>query len=132
MLKPCPNKASGKRHIVLIRDIAALSGVMFVWISNAMAAEPWIGRWGAPNCGSGATRIVFTKSTLDLSSFDMMCKIRDARKKGNNHVFDLACPGENSMFNVSLSVQVNGDRLEFVEQQPGFEFDPKRYRRCKG
>ena len=44
--------------------------------------EPWIGRWGAPRCDADATVIAFTKSVLDLSTFDMTCKIRSVQKEG--------------------------------------------------
>ena len=93
-------------------------------------SEPWIGRWGAPQCDADATVITFSKSVLDLSTFDMTCKIRSVRRKGKLYVFALMCSGGGSTFKASFSVRVDGDRLEFVKQQPGFEFDPKRYRRC--
>lgn len=88
-------------------------------------AEPWQGRWGAP-CGSSGTVISFSKSDLDLSTFDMMCAIRGVRRSGKTYTFDLSCDG----FTTSMSAKVDANRLEFVKQQPGFEFDPKRFRRC--
>jgi hypothetical protein len=87
--------------------------------------EPWQGRWGAP-CGSNGTIISFNRSNLDLSTFDMMCSIRSVTRSGKTYTFNLSCDG----FATSMSARVDGNRLEFVKQQRGFEFDPKRFRRC--
>jgi len=104
--------------------VAGLASLMCATMSIA-EAEPWQGRWGAP-CGSDGTIISFSKSSLDLSTFEMMCSIRGVKRSGKTYQFSLSCDG----FTTSMSAKVDGNTLEFVKQQQGFEFDPKRFRRC--
>lgn len=92
--------------------------------------DPWLGRWGGPNCSADGTIITFSQSQLDLSSFDMQCDIENVGKDGEAYTFHLVCGGEGSTFNTSLSAKADDMTLEFLKQQPGFEFDPKRYVRC--
>lgn len=106
-------------------SIAGLALSVLVMGSGVAQAEPWLGKWGSP-CGSGGTIISFSKSMLDLSTYDMMCGIRGVRQSGTTYTFNLSCDG----YTTSMSAKVDGNRLEFVKQQQGFEFDPKRYRRC--
>jgi hypothetical protein len=109
---------------VVFGAVAGLASLMCATGSIAQA-EPWQGRWGAP-CGSDGTLISFSKSSLDLSTFDMMCSIRGVKQSGKTYTFNLSCDG----FTTSMSAKVDGNRLEFVKQQPGFDFDPKRFSRC--
>ena len=74
--------------------------------------------------------MAFTKSVLDLSSFDMTCKIRGVQRKGKVYTFALNCGGGSSP-KASISMRVDGDGLEIVRTRLGYEFDPPaRYSRC--
>lgn len=114
-----------RRATIAIAFCALLSPV-------TASADTWIGRWASPACSADATAITFTKSTLDLSTFDMSCKILKVRQRSKLHEFQLACTGDGATFKTSMTVQVAKNRLEFVKQQPGAEFDPKSFVRCKG
>jgi hypothetical protein len=108
----------------------AIAAVLILTGSAMAKSEPWIGRWGAPQCDPDATVMTFSKSVLDLSSFGMTCKIRGVHGKGELFTFALDCGGGSSA-KASIAVHVDGDRLEIVRTRLGYEFDPpSRYRRC--
>lgn len=113
-----------------------LLSLVWLWPSAVLAqAEPWIGRWGAPACGRNATEVTLSKTMLDLSTFEMMCRIRGVSKAGDVYTFDTMCQREGEeegghKFRASFQARVAGDRLEFINQQPGMEFSPKVFRRC--
>ncbi len=111
--------------LILLASVACQSGQ-----SNAQT-EPWIGRWGAPQCGTDATEIVLDRSRLDLSTFEAMCRVRRVERRGNSYRFDTNCTGEGSPLRARFTVRVDGDTLLFTEQR-GLAFDPKRFVRCKG
>lgn len=92
-------------------------------------AGPWIGEWTADDCEAGGTRIILSKSQMDLSTFETMCDIRKVRKRGAIYRFDVTCQSEEYSRRGSFSVRIDGDTLVFVAQK-GFQFSPKRFSRC--
>lgn len=126
------NESFGTALRQLFPSRAAIPIACCALVSAATAsADAWIGRWAAPACHADATAITFTKSRLDLSTFDMSCKILKVRQRSRQYEFQLTCDGGGSTFRTSMTVEVNGSRLAFVKQQPGAEFDPKRFVRCR-
>ncbi len=93
--------------------------------------DPWIGRWASPRCGADATEIVLGRRTLDLSTFETVCTVRRAGRRGDVYELDTGCRGEGGSSRATFSVRVDGDVLTFVGQK-GFAFDPKRFVRCPG
>lgn len=119
-------KARSLRSIV-----SAVFGILCLSPSGAGAqVAPWIGEWASPQCVADATKITLNRATIDLSTFETVCDIRGVRKRGAEYEFNAACRGEGSPLQATFRVRVDGDRLVFVGQK-GFEFDPKRYSRCK-
>lgn len=98
-------------------------------VGAAAQSEPWIGRWASPHCGPDTTAIVLSRSVLDLSTFEAMCRVRSVRKRERSYELDASCSGEGPNLRATFSVRVDGDTLVFTEQR-GFAFDPKRFVRC--
>ncbi|WP_146170150.1 hypothetical protein [Bosea sp. 124] len=98
-------------------------------LGGPVSASEWIGGWGAPSCGRDAVVIRLGPKELDLSTFETTCSTRSAKKLGDVYELTADCSGEGRPIRVSFTVRVQGDVLTFVRQR-GFDFDPKRYRRC--
>jgi len=113
------------KHRPFVTGFALLCAFLFHATGAMAQADPWMGRWGAP-CGPNGQEISFSKSKLDLSAMEMMCDIRGVERDGSVYTFTLSCQGHAT----SMAARVDGNRLEFVRQQQGFEFDPKRFTRC--
>lgn len=113
-----------KRVLMLAALITSCSSLILT-IAAVAQETPWLGQWGAP-CGGQGQVIAFSKSQLDLSGMEMMCDIRGVVGSADVYTFELSCDG----YETIMSVEVSQNRLEFVKQTPGFEFDPKQYDRC--
>ncbi len=112
---------------ICIRAFAPLA--LFVPFDALAQSDPWVGRWGAPDCGPDKTEIVLSRSALDLSTFETVCSVRRVRQRGEVFELDASCQGEGGKSRVSLSIHVGGNVLTFVGQR-GIAFDPKRFQRC--
>jgi hypothetical protein len=109
--------------------LALLCGICLPAPDARAQADPWIGRWGAPQCDADAIEIVLGRSVLDLSRFEATCRVRNVSRRGKAFQLDANCIGEGPPIHVRLTVRVEGDTLRFTEQR-GIQFDPKRYVRC--
>ena len=67
---------------------------------------------------------------LDFSTFEASC--RTLRAERRRDVYEIAgeCHGEGRPMRVVFTVRVDGDTLSFISQR-GFDFSPKRFRRCR-
>lgn len=111
-----------------IARIAAFAGLAIITLP-AQATE-WIGRWGAPGCSADDTVIGLDAKELDFSTFEASC--RTLRAERRRDVYEIAgeCHGEGRPMRVFFTVRVDGDTLSFIRQR-GFDFSPKRFRRCR-
>lgn len=112
------------------RAIAGSIAVSCLTAVTGAQADPWIGRWGAPDCSKDATTIIITRTKLDLSTFDMVCEISEVQQREGLFVLNTTCPESGLAANALFYIRVDGEGLEFVRQQQGLEFDPKRFQRC--
>jgi len=113
-----------------VKARVAFIAVSCLTVTTGAHSDTWIGRWGAPNCGRDATTITMSRARLDLSTFDMVCQIKEVQQRDGLFILTTICPGPGLPSNAHFSLRVDGDSLEFVGQQQGLEFDPKRFRRC--
>jgi hypothetical protein len=106
----------------------ALAAALMLSASQGAQAqsEPWVGRWGAPRCGAGQTEIALSRTTLDLSTFETVCRVRNVRQRGQSFDIEASCGGEGGEHRMSFSLQVAGSVLTFVAIRGG-DFDPKRF-----
>lgn len=109
----------------LVTGFAVVSASLVLAAESMAQTDEWLGNWGAP-CGTNGQVISFSRSKLDLSGMEMMCDIQSVERDGNVYTFTMSCQGHPT----SMAAKVDGNRLEFVRQQQGFEFDPKRFTRC--
>ena len=114
-----------------MRSSLALAALVMLWASPGAQAQsdPWVGRWGAPRCGADQTEIALSRTTLDLSTFEAVCRVRTVRQRGQSFDIEASCRGEGKDQRVTFSVQVAGSVLTFIAIR-GFDFDPKRFQRC--
>ena len=109
---------------------AGIAACLIISAVPPAQATEWIGRWGAPGCGADDTVIGLDRQELDFSTFEASC--RTLRAERRRDVYEIAgqCHGEGRSMRVSFTVRVDGDTLSFVHQR-GFDFSPKRFRRCR-
>lgn len=112
------------------RTAAAMSLLGIVFASMPALATEWIGRWGAPTCNADAVIIGLSPKELDLTTFEATCSVNSARSERAGYELRATCRGEGRPTRVTFGVRVDGNTLTFVRQS-GFEFDPKRFIRCR-
>ena len=112
-------------RIVGLAAFAALS----IAAQPAWATE-WIGRWGTPGCSADDTVIGLDRRELDFSTFETSCRTLRAEQRQNVYEIAAECHGEGRPRRVSFTVRVERDTLSFIRQR-GFDFSPKRFRRCR-
>jgi hypothetical protein len=111
-----------------IARIAACATLVIVALP-AQATE-WIGRWGTPGCSADDTVIGLDRRELDFSTFEASCRTLRAEQRRDVYEIAAECHGEGRPKRVSFTVRVEGDTLSFIRQR-GFDFSPKRFRRCR-
>ena len=114
------------------RHTATAAMALFGAVSAAMPvqATEWVGRWGAPSCNANAVVIGLSPMELDLSTFETTCTVNSAKSERAGYELRATCRGEGRPVRVTFGVRVDGNTLTFVRQS-GFEFDPKRFVRCR-
>lgn len=111
-----------------MRRAAAIAIVLMGANSPAMASE-WVGRWGSPNCARDAMIIGLSPRGLDLSTFETHCQGVRSKKHPDGYELTAQCSGEGRPMRVSFVIRVDANELTFTRIR-GFDFDPKRFRRC--
>ncbi len=113
-----------------IPELALAAFALSMPFETQAQADPWVGRWGAPRCGEGETEIVLDRSTLDLSTFETTCRVRNVRQRAAARFeIEANCSGEGRQSRMTFTVEVSGSVLTFVSMR-GFDFDPKRFQKC--
>lgn len=92
--------------------------------------QPWVGYWSAPHCSPDGVRISLSATSPDLSAFETTCSVRTVKQREGSFEINADCGDEDGSHPVTLTVRVDGDKLQFTEQR-GFEFDPKGFVRCE-
>lgn len=98
--------------------------------SSGVSANEWIGTWASPRCGADSIQIELSRSELDLSTFETNCRVRSVTRRGRDYQIDATCSSDGRRISASFLVRVEGGSLTFVRQNR-FEFDPKRFVRCR-
>ena len=88
--------------------------VLLLGITQAHAADPWIGRWAEETkyCtrsgeSGNETPMVFTRTTARWFG---TCNIRSIRKQGSVWILNARCPGTKPILQISLSME--GEKLK--------------------
>ena len=112
------------------RIAGSVACLILAVVAPPAQATDWIGRWGAPGCSADDTVIGLDRQELDFSTFETSC--RTLRAERRRDVYEIAgeCHGEGRPRRVTFTVRVDGDTLSFIRQR-GFDFSPKRFRRCR-
>lgn len=111
-----------------MRRTAAIAIVLMGANSQAMASE-WVGQWGSPDCARDAMIIGLSPRGLDLSTFETHCQSVRSKKQPGGYELTAQCSGEGRPMRVSFFIRVDANELTFTRIR-GFDFDPKRFRRC--
>jgi len=97
---------------VRVRALALI--LLLLGITQAHAAEPWIGRWAEetkycirPGESGNETPMVFTRTTARWFG---TCNIRSIRKQSSAWVMKAKCPSTKPLLDISLSMQ--GEKLK--------------------
>ncbi len=88
---------------------ATALAVLLLGVTQAHAAEPWIGRWAEetkyctkPGESGNETPMVFTRTTARWFG---TCNIRSIKKQSSVWVLSVKCPSVKPLLEISLSMQ---------------------------